>query len=94
MSSQWKLVKKTGNLVAIKTLNNADDKEILMITLKGVVIRFPLKDIRVTGRNTRGVKLIRLKSQDDSIGAVEIINPVEVSNISKYEPEVKPVVFN
>lgn len=74
---------KTGKLVTVKTLNNTyNSKEILMITLKGVVIRFSLKDIRITGRNTRGVKLIRLKNEEDSIGAVEIINPIEINPVS------------
>lgn len=73
---------KTGKLVAIKTLNNTyDSKEMMMITLKGVVIRFPLKDIRITNRNTRGVKLIRLKNEEDNIGAVEIISPIELNSV-------------
>ncbi|MGL5268625.1 MAG: DNA topoisomerase (ATP-hydrolyzing) subunit A [Spiroplasma sp.] len=79
-----KTSEKTGKLVTVKTLNNADNKEILMITLKGVVIRFSLKDIRITRRNTRGVKLIRLKNQEDSISAVEIINSIEVNNVPDY----------
>lgn len=75
---------KTGKLITIKTLNNTyDSKEMLMITLKGAIIRFPLKDIRITGRNTRGVKLIRLKNEEDSIGAVEIISPIEINGVSE-----------
>lgn len=73
---------KTGKLVAIKTLNNTyDSKEMMMITLKGAVIRFPLKNIRITSRNTRGVKLIRLKNEEDNIGAVEIISPIELNSV-------------
>lgn len=74
---------KTGKLITIKTLNNSySSTELLMVTLKGLTIRFSLGDIRITGRNTRGVKLIKLKNQEDSIGAVEIITPITDSNIN------------
>ncbi len=74
---------KTGKLITIKTLNNSySSTELLMVTLKGLTIRFSLGDIRITGRNTRGVKLIKLKNQEDSIGAVEIITPIVDSNIN------------
>ena len=75
---------KTGKLITIKTLNNSySSTELLMVTLKGLTIRFSLGDIRITGRNTRGVKLIKLKNQEDSIGAVEIITPITDSNINQ-----------
>ena len=77
---------KTGKLITIKTLNNSySSTELLMVTLKGLTIRFSLGDIRITGRNTRGVKLIKLKNQEDSIGAVEIITPIADSNINNLD---------
>lgn len=77
---------KTGKLITIKTLNNSySSTELLMVTLKGLTIRFSLGDIRITGRNTRGVKLIKLKNQEDSIGAVEVITPITdiINNVNK-----------
>ncbi|MBG7613142.1 DNA gyrase subunit A [Polaribacter sp. BAL334] len=58
---------KTGNLVAIK---NVDDKNDLMIINKsGLTIRMAVEDLRVMGRATQGVRLINIK-EDDAIAAV------------------------
>jgi DNA gyrase subunit A len=58
---------KTGHLVSV--LEVVDNEDIIMITEKGVTIRQHIGKISVTGRNTQGVKLIRL-DQDDRIGDV------------------------
>ena len=51
---------KTGELVAIKVVTDDDD---LMITTKnGIMIRMEMKEIRVMGRATQGVRVINLKS--------------------------------
>jgi DNA gyrase subunit A len=61
---------KTGNLIAIKTVEDADD---LLITNKsGIVIRTPVDELRVMGRATQGVKIIKL-SNGDSIADVTVI---------------------
>ena len=62
-----KVNEKTGNLVAV--LEVVDNEDIIIITEKGVVIRQHIGKISVTGRNTQGVKLIRL-DEDDRIGDV------------------------
>ncbi|MEY2998669.1 MAG: hypothetical protein RLZZ02_478 [Bacteroidota bacterium] len=72
---------KTGDLVAIKVVTDDDD---LMITTKnGIMIRMEMKEIRVMGRATQGVRVINLKSgvvissvakvphQEDEIEVVE-----------------------
>ncbi|MCB0630845.1 MAG: DNA gyrase subunit A [Saprospiraceae bacterium] len=57
------VTKKTGNLVAIKAVREEDD---LMITSRsGIIIRMKVEDIRVMGRATQGVKVIRLDDDDD-----------------------------
>ena len=58
---------KTGNLVAIK--NVSDDYDLMIINKSGIAIRMEVKDLRVMGRATQGVKLINLKS-NDAIAAV------------------------
>ena len=61
------ITEKTGDLVAIK---NVDDTNGLMIINKsGIAIRMAVKNLRVMGRATQGVKLINLK-ENDSIAAV------------------------
>ena len=54
------ITEKTGSLVAIKVVTDEDD---LMITTKnGIMIRMEMKEIRVMGRATQGVRVINLKS--------------------------------
>jgi DNA gyrase subunit A len=62
-----KITPKTGNLIALKEVSDNDD--LMIITRKGKVIRMHCKDIRSMGRNTQGVRIIRLTS-DDTIGGV------------------------
>ncbi|WP_425381268.1 DNA topoisomerase (ATP-hydrolyzing) subunit A [Spiroplasma endosymbiont of Polydrusus pterygomalis] len=69
-----KLTEKTGKLIGINSINNiSNNNELLIITLKGTVIRFSLEDIRTTSRNTIGVKLLRFKTEDDAISSIMTI---------------------
>ena len=61
------LTEKTGNLVAIKNVSDADD--LMIINRSGIAIRLGVESLRVMGRATQGVRLINLKD-DDSIAAV------------------------
>ena len=58
---------KVGHLLAIMDVLDSDD--LLLITEKGLVIRQRIQDIKVIGRNTQGVRLVRLK-QDDQVADV------------------------
>ena len=57
-----KTTEKTGMMIAI--LDVIDNDDLMIITENGVVIRQHLNDIRVMGRNTQGVKLIKLDKDD------------------------------
>jgi DNA gyrase subunit A len=59
---------RNGNVVAIKTVKGDDD--IMLITAKGIIIRTGLDELREIGRNTQGVRLIKL-DEDDKVVAVE-----------------------
>jgi len=61
------VTEKTGGLVALK--NVTDDDGLMIINKSGVAIRIDVKDLRVMGRATQGVRLINLKG-NDSIAAV------------------------
>jgi DNA gyrase subunit A len=65
-----KASEKTGKMVAIKEVVDTDD--IVIVTSDGMVIRQHAADIRVAGRNTQGVHLIRL-NEGDSIAAVAAV---------------------
>ncbi|MGB2870062.1 MAG: DNA gyrase subunit A [Bacteroidota bacterium] len=53
---------KTGLMIAIKEVVETDD--VVVVTTNGMVIRQHASDIRVAGRNTQGVRLIRLSDED------------------------------
>ncbi len=61
------VTEKTGKLVAIKNVCDTDD--LMIINKSGIAIRMAVEDLRVMGRATQGVRLIKVK-EDDSIAAV------------------------
>ncbi|GJQ20260.1 MAG: DNA gyrase subunit A [Bacteroidia bacterium] len=65
-----KTSEKTGKMVAIKEVTDSDD--IVVITTRGVVIRQHASDVRVAGRNTQGVRLIRL-DDGDAVADVAVV---------------------
>ncbi|MFA8298835.1 MAG: DNA gyrase subunit A [Hyphomicrobiales bacterium] len=66
---------KTGQLIAIKDVTDSDD--LIIINKSGILIRMAAKDLRTIGRNTQGVRLIRLHDGD----AIASITKVEGGNI-------------
>ncbi len=69
------ITEKTGKLVAIKEVIDTDD--LMIINKSGITIRMAVEDLRVMGRATQGVKLIRL-NENDEISSVEKIERIEV----------------
>lgn len=61
------VTEKTGNLVAIKNVTDQDD--LMIINKSGIAIRMAVADLRVMGRATQGVRLIKVRGED-SIAAV------------------------
>lgn len=61
------ITEKTGKLVAIK--NVTDDDDLMIINKSGIAIRMKVDDLRVMGRATQGVRLIKVR-EDDAIAAV------------------------
>ena len=76
------ITEKTGQLVAIKTVT--DDNELMIINRSGIAIRMSVKDLRVMGRATQGVRLIRL-NENDAISAVEKIEFSETEEVEGAE---------
>lgn len=74
------VTEKTGKLVAIKQV--ADEDELMIINRSGITIRIKVEELRIMGRATQGVRLIKL-NDDDSISSVEKIQRVE----GEAEPE-------
>jgi len=64
-----KINKKTGPVVAVKLVNQND--QMLVVTSKNAhVIKLPLRNIPVLGRNTQGVILMRFATANDSAASI------------------------
>ncbi len=62
------ITEKTGRLVAIK--NVTDENDLMIINKSGIAIRLAVKECRVMGRATQGVRLINLTKKNDVIASV------------------------
>ncbi|MDE6335964.1 MAG: DNA gyrase subunit A, partial [Muribaculaceae bacterium] len=62
------ITEKTGELVAIKNVNDKND--LMIINQSGITLRLPVEGIRVMGRATQGVRLIDLTKRGDKIASV------------------------
>ncbi|PKP25554.1 MAG: DNA gyrase subunit A [Bacteroidetes bacterium HGW-Bacteroidetes-2] len=80
------ITEKTGSLVAIK--NVLDDDDLMIINKSGIAIRMEVKDLRVMGRATQGVRLIKVR-EDDAIAAVAktMKDDVEVDPDLNVDPD-------
>ncbi|HRG08138.1 MAG TPA: DNA gyrase C-terminal beta-propeller domain-containing protein, partial [Cyclobacteriaceae bacterium] len=68
------ITEKTGKLVAIKEVVENDD--LMIINKSGISIRISVNELRVMGRATQGVRLIKL-NEEDAISSVEKIQKIE-----------------
>jgi DNA gyrase subunit A len=64
------VTEKTGEVVAIKSVADTDD--LIITTKNGIMIRLHVNDVRIMGRATQGVKVIKL-ADSDSIADVAVI---------------------
>ncbi|NQX85939.1 MAG: DNA gyrase subunit A [Flavobacteriaceae bacterium] len=74
---------KTGELVAIKNVTDNDD--LMIINKSGIAIRMAVKDLRVMGRATQGVKLINLKGKDSIAAVAKVMHDEE--DVDQVESE-------
>lgn len=58
---------KTGKLVTGRVVNNTEKLDIMLISVKGQVVRTPLKNISTLGRATQGVRVMRFKAEGDLV---------------------------
>ena len=65
---------KTGQLVALRAVNGNED--LLIITSEGIVIRLPMEQVKTAGRNTQGVRLIKV-AEGSVVSSVEVVDKAE-----------------
>ena len=70
-----KVTKKTGELIALKEVSDKDD--LMVITEGGKVIRMNCGDIRTMGRNTQGVRIMRLDAEGKIAAVTRVVNEEE-----------------
>ena len=73
------ITEKTGKLVAIKEVG--DEDELMIINRSGISIRIKVDELRIMGRATQGVRVIKL-NEDDAISSVEKIQKMEDADTS------------
>ena len=74
---------KTGKLVALQAVEDRDD--LMIINKSGVAIRIGVESLRIMGRATQGVRLIRLDG-DDQIASVARVEKDESTESDSIEP--------
>jgi DNA gyrase subunit A len=75
---------KTGMLVSILRVVDGDD--LMIINKSGIIIRTPVDELRVMGRATQGVRLIKL-SETDEISSIARIEKVEIDELEIVDGE-------
>ena len=66
---------RNGNVVDIRTVH--EDDEIMVTTSKGIVIRVPVSGIKVQGRNTQGVRIMKVDGGDRVVGVATLAKEEE-----------------
>ena len=79
------VTEKTGQLIALKNVTDNDD--LMVINKSGITIRIGVDTLRVMGRATQGVKLIRLRDED-SIASVAKVSKFEDEDTDQEEEDV------
>jgi DNA gyrase subunit A len=83
-----KVSDKTGKVVTTVSVKNEDD--VIVTTAKGMIIRVPVDQLRVMGRATQGVRMVRMKDPTDHVmDAVKVVEDedkaIEAVKVEKQE---------
>ncbi len=62
---------RNGKVIWVKEVT--DDDEIMLTSREGMIVRIPVKDIRIQGRNTMGVRIMRLNEGDKVVSVAKIV---------------------
>ncbi|MEJ5285862.1 MAG: DNA gyrase subunit A [Candidatus Kapaibacterium sp.] len=78
-----KVTEKTGKVIGIVKVTDNDD--LFVVTSKGIIIRQPIHQIRLIGRNTQGVRLIKLEPGDNIADITAV--PIESNESDQTDNE-------
>jgi len=85
-----KVTKRNGEAVGAKTVTEQD--EVMLISQEGMMVRCPVKDVRVTGRATQGVRLINIKGKDRLASVACVVPKEREEQEEPPQPTLPPVV--
>lgn len=74
---------KVGKLVGIRAVEG--DEDLMVITINGIVIRTPIEQIKIAGRNTQGVKIIRIEEKQRVSSIAIVAHEEEVEEETSSE---------
>ena len=84
----YMVTEKTGGIVGIKVVDGSED--LLLVTQNGILIRTPVDSIRVAGRATQGVIVMRFKEEGDRVISLALADRDEESHSENGGPEEAP----
>jgi len=64
---------KTGKIISARVINRTEEKDLMMISVKGQVIRTPLNSVSTLGRATQGVRVMRFKEEGDKVASIALL---------------------
>jgi len=67
------VTEKTGKLINARVINNTEDKDLMLISVSGQVMRTTLKSVSTLGRATQGVRIMRFKKGNDKVASIELL---------------------
>ena len=71
----YMVTEKTGPVMGIKVVDGSED--LLLVTQSGILIRTPVEAIRMAGRSTQGVIVMRFKEEGDKVIALALTDHEE-----------------
>jgi DNA gyrase subunit A len=84
-----KTSERNGPVVAIAKVSDAD--EVMLTTTRGILIRTPVSTVNMIGRNTQGVRLIRVE-EGDSVGSLARLPEEELGTNEDLEADAEPAI--
>ena len=81
----YAVTEKTGGVVGIKVVDGSED--LLLVTKGGILIRTPVENIRVAGRSTQGVIVMRFKEEGDQVISMALTDHEESEEAAETAPE-------
>ena len=81
----YAVTEKTGGVVGIKVVDGSED--LLLVTKGGILIRTPVDNIRVAGRSTQGVIVMRFKEEGDQVISMALTDHEESEEAAETAPE-------